>query len=302
MQESPQRITTLETVALELPLPALPDRATSLATPTPAKHLPPTPPDLPQIRELLPTLPAAILAMVTQDLLVQTTTQAMATAIQGLLTILPTVPATEVATLTQDLPTVTPALPTTIQDPLTILPTVPATEAATPTQDLPTVAPALPTAIQDPLIVLPAAQAIEAAAVLTQDLPTVAVLPAEVTQAQAVQDLAEEVIQEAAVQAEDPTQVAEALEEMPHQAEDKFRIQNPKFKSISKRDAFFIMDLRRIKKTRIFACLYVRNDDSTDHSISLWNTFSSDADGQTMAYHSENQPYGHPVCDWFGGR
>jgi len=109
--------------------------------------------------------------------------------------------------------------------------------------------------IQDLPIVLPAAQAIEAAAVPTQDLPTVAVLPAEVTQAQAVQDLVEEVIQEVAVPQEVPSLAVEALEEVPLQAEDKFRIQNTKFKSISKRGAFFIMDLRRIKKTRIFACL-----------------------------------------------
>ena len=130
-----------------------------------------------------------------QDLLATITTPIIAAATPDRPIVLPTVPVAETtATLTPDPPVDQAALPVAIQDLPTVLPTTPAAEAAVHTPDPPADQEALPVAIQD--------------------LPEVRVA----------------VIRVAVALQEAPSQVAVQEETL---QEDKYRIQNTKFKSIS---------------------------------------------------------------------
>ena len=220
-QELPPRITTPATA-----------EPTSMLTHTPAKHLPRTLPDQPQTQtqELLPIpLPAHLPTIVLQDLLaIQTTVQ------QDPLE----QPTTSTIAL-QDLLATATALTTAEATPdhQTILPATLTTEAtATLTPDHQAIAQAaIPTVTPDRLTVLPAAQATEAVAVPIPDPPVVlaAIQDRPAVQAAAIQ--VEVVPQEAVTQEEVIRQEApspEAVQEAMLQ-EDKFRIHNPLFKSIS---------------------------------------------------------------------
>ena len=228
---------------LELPLPITLATAepTSVVIPTPAKHLPPTLPDLPRTIELPQLLQAVILPTTAAPQDLRTTT--ITTILQDL-----RAATTAPTAVQQDLRATAITLTTAeaTPDPLTTHPTTQIAQivevTATHTPDRQTIVPAaIPTTpdrqtallevIQDPPTVLPAAQVAEAATAAHTPDPLVAQV--------AIQDLpvVQAAFQEAVVlqEAPSPAEVQEAMLQ-----EDKFRIQNPYAKASHFEVLFFI--------------------------------------------------------------